>query len=113
MGDPKAAILEDVLPLFSLHTPALLGILIPGAVKVVNKHLGEADTMSGEGPVTLLTPPCCEGMLPADKPNSDGFLQAGTFDLKKMAVSLLEGPQFIMPSMQQPHLLYTWPNCKV
>lgn len=102
----------SVLALPSLHTPALPGILKPCAVMVMQKWLEEADVITGEGPVTLFTLPCYEGMLTVNKPRGDGFLQAGTFEREKMAVSLLEGPQFIMDSMQQPHLLHNAPTLK-
>lgn len=66
-----------MLTLSNLCTPALPGILKSLAVKIVYKGLGEADTISGEGLVTLLTPPCSEGVLTVNKPSGDGFLQVG------------------------------------
>lgn len=70
---------------------------------------GEADVIT----VTLFTLPSYEGMLIVNKPSGDGFLPAGTFEQEKMAISFLEGTQFIVANMQQPHLLHTWPDFKV
>lgn len=92
------------LALPSLHTPALPGILKPCAVKAVQKWLGEADVITGEGPVTLFILPSYEGMLTVNKPSGNGFLQAGTFEQEKMTISFFEGTQFIVANMQQPHL---------
>lgn len=79
------------------------GLLKGAQLKLRKKWLGEADVTSDEGAVTLFTLPSYEGMLTVNKPKGNGFMQAGAFEQEKMAVSFLEGPQFITDSMQQPH----------